>query len=351
MKIRAAVLTESFRELSIEEIQLRDKLAVGQVLVEIQFSGICGAQVNEIDAVKGPDKFLPHLLGHEGVGKVVDVGPGVKKVSIGDRVILHWRKGSGIEGPPARYFLGDRIINSGWVTTFSNYSVVSENRLTPVIGTDTQGMEESLPLLGCALTTALGVLENDAKVGIRDDLLFFGAGGVGMCLIALSKIFGVKSLTVVDVDANKLSLARDLGAKETVLFESKESCAKTLTKLREKFNFSVAIETSGKSASIELAYELTSPTAQIILVGVPNIKEKVSIYTLPLHFGKRMAGSHGGQSNPDRDIPFLLQLMKDEVFDYKKLPLNVYGLSEINEAIKGLRKGNVGRTILEMGNT
>lgn len=79
MKIRAAVLTESFRELSIEEIQLRDKLAVGQVLVEIQFSGVCGAQVNEIDAVKGPDKFLPHLLGHEGVGKVVDVGPGVKK--------------------------------------------------------------------------------------------------------------------------------------------------------------------------------------------------------------------------------------------------------------------------------
>ena len=348
MKIQAAVLVESFKDLSVEEIDFRDQLSAGQVLVEIEFSGICGAQINEIDAVKGPDNFLPHLLGHEGIGNVVEIGPGVKKVAVGDKVVLHWRRGSGIEGSPARYFLGDKIINSGWVTTFSNYSVVSENRLTLINKAETKGMEESLPLLGCALTTAFGVLQNDAKVGIRDNLIIFGAGGVGMCLIIIGKILGVQSFTVVDVDQHKLKIASELGASETVLFENKDLCSNVLERLRKEYDYSVAIETSGKSASIELAYEMSNPTARVVLVGVPNIKEKVRIYTLPIHFGKRIIGSYGGGSIPDSDIPFLFKLMKDNVLEYKKLPLNVFNLKDVNEAITSLRNGSPGRSVLKM---
>ena len=95
-KTDAAVLFESNQPLKVVEINLPDNLEPGQVLVQLITSGICGAQINEIDAVKGEDKFLPHLLGHEGYAKVIEIGPGVNKVKPGDDVIMHWRPSAGI---------------------------------------------------------------------------------------------------------------------------------------------------------------------------------------------------------------------------------------------------------------
>ena len=83
----------------IAEVELPERLDVGQVLVKVHYSGICGSQLGEIDGAKGEDKFLPHLLGHEGSGTVLEIGPGVRHVKAGDKVVLHWRKGLGIESP------------------------------------------------------------------------------------------------------------------------------------------------------------------------------------------------------------------------------------------------------------
>src|SRR5258706_14652247 len=129
--MKAAVLVELNAPLVLADLDM-PALDVGQVLVKIQCSGICGAQLGEISGVKGPDKFLPHLLGHEGGGIVVDIGPGVTHIKKGDRVCLHWRKGAGIHAKPAQYQWKSRTVNSGWVTTFNEYSIVSENRVTPV---------------------------------------------------------------------------------------------------------------------------------------------------------------------------------------------------------------------------
>src|SRR5512137_1547486 len=101
--MKAAILVESKKPLVVAEIALPERLECGQVLVRVHRSGICGAQIGEIDAVKGPDKFLPHLLGHEGGGVVEDVGPGVRYVKPGDHVVLHWRKGPGIDAAAAKY--------------------------------------------------------------------------------------------------------------------------------------------------------------------------------------------------------------------------------------------------------
>src|SRR2546422_7550003 len=130
---RAAILVELKKPLVIEEIE-SPPLRFGQVLVKILCSGICGAQINEIEGAKGPDKFLPHLLGHEATATVVECGEGVTTVKAGDRVVCHWRKGAGIHAPTAKYKSRIGDINSGWVTTFSDYSVVSENRVTKVPG-------------------------------------------------------------------------------------------------------------------------------------------------------------------------------------------------------------------------
>ena len=126
MKTKAAILTEINAPLILDEIEI-PPLDVGQVLVDIQCSGICGAQLGEIAGVKGVDKFLPHLLGHEGGGIVLETGPGVTHVRQGDRVVMHWRKGAGIHARPANYKWNGTVVNSGWVTTFSECSVLESN--------------------------------------------------------------------------------------------------------------------------------------------------------------------------------------------------------------------------------
>ena len=100
---------------------------------KIKYSGICGSQLNEIDAAKGKDKYLLHLLGHEGSGIVEKIGEGVTKVKPGDHVVLHWRKGSGIEAQSPNYIWKNKKLNSGKITTFSEKSIVSENRVTQKI--------------------------------------------------------------------------------------------------------------------------------------------------------------------------------------------------------------------------
>ena len=89
-KFKAAILVQTSQPLVVDTIESQ-KLNFGQVKIEMICSGICGAQINEIDAIRGPDKFLPHLMGHEGVGTVIEIGEGVSKVKKGDRVVLHWK--------------------------------------------------------------------------------------------------------------------------------------------------------------------------------------------------------------------------------------------------------------------
>src|SRR4029077_916478 len=123
---KAAILAQSREPLVVDEIALPETLGVGQVLVTVFYSTICGAQLNEIAAVKGPDKFLPHLLGHEASARVLETGPGVTTVQPGDTVVPHWPPSQGIQGPPAGYQWRGRKLNAGWVTTFNAHAVISE---------------------------------------------------------------------------------------------------------------------------------------------------------------------------------------------------------------------------------
>ena len=95
--MKAAILVESNNPLVVQDVKIPDEFGVWSSLGQGYYSGICGAQINEIEAVKGPDKFLPHLLGHEGSGVVEKVGNGVTRVKIGDKVVLHWRPSDGIQ--------------------------------------------------------------------------------------------------------------------------------------------------------------------------------------------------------------------------------------------------------------
>ena len=103
MKGLVAFLIEQKKPLIIEEVEI-PKLNFGQVLVQVQYSSICGSQIGEIDGAKGEDKYLPHLLGHEGTGTVLKCGDGVTTVKEGNLVVLHWRKGAGIQSLTPKYY-------------------------------------------------------------------------------------------------------------------------------------------------------------------------------------------------------------------------------------------------------
>lgn len=341
----AAILQRSNSELVLDEISLPDQLFQGQVLVEVISSGICGAQINEIDAVKGIDRFLPHLLGHEGYAKVLEIGSGVSTVTPGDHVVMHWRPGSGIEAKPAKYRWQGKDLNSGWVTTFNRQAVVSENRVTRIEPDTLQ--KEIIPLMGCALTTALGVLEKEAKANFRDRLLIVGAGGVGLTLVKVAKFLGVHDIVIVDIDKSKISKAMELGARDGVVFLGKEQVLDELRKLYPVTLPTIAIDTSGQPSAIEICYEVSDANARVILVGVPKLGSNVNIYTLPLHFGKTIIGSKGGGSNPDVDIPLLRDLILTNKLDFSTFPTSVYDFDDINKAIRDLRHGLVGRVILD----
>ena len=154
---RAAVLEKLGQPLVIKNIEL-PPLLPGQILVKVLFSGVCRSQLMEVRGKRGNDPWLPHLLGHEGSGIVLAIGKDVTKVKIDDEVILGWIKGEGLDAPGAKYRCGKQIINSGGVTTFCNYTIVSENRLVkkPI------GLEfDTAVLFGCALPTGAGMVLNE----------------------------------------------------------------------------------------------------------------------------------------------------------------------------------------------
>lgn len=343
MKTRAAILVETNKPLVVDEIEL-PALDVGQVLVKIGVSGICGAQLGEIAAVKGADKFLPHLLGHEGGGVVHEVGPGVTHVKPGDRVCLHWRKGAGIQAQPAKYKWNGKLVNSGWVTTFSDHSVVSENRLTPI---PKDASFEIAALLGCAVTTALGLINNDAKVKIGQSVAVFGCGGVGLSIVQGAALVAANPIIAVDIYDSKLEFARQLGATHTLNGKTADLRAE-IRKVVGPQGVDVIVENTGNVKLIETAYELTASQGRTILVGVPRHDQDITIHSLPLHFGKVLTGCEGGQSNPPVDIPRYLRLYQAGKLPLDRLITHRFPLEKINNALDVVRSGEAGRCVLEM---
>lgn len=341
---KAAILTELKSPLVIAEIEIPQELKVGQVLVKIHFSGICGSQLGEIDGAKGEDKYLPHLLGHEGSGTIVSIGPGVKTVSVGDKVVLHWRKGTGIEGEPPVYNWNGKKINAGWVTTFNEFAIVSENRITTI---PENSELDVASLFGCAVTTGFGVIENNAKLKIGDAVIVFGAGGIGLNVIQAASLVSAYPIIALDIFDNRLELAKEMGA--THIINSKglsfEDISNEINKISKIDTF---IDNTGNPQVIEFGYNIIKPQGKVVLVGVPKKGNNINIFSLPLHFGKIITGSHGGESIPQDDIPRFNNMYLSKRIKLKNLISKTYSLEDINTAISEIRNGAIsGRVVIK----
>ena len=336
MKTAAAILVEQKQPLVLDEVEI-PPLSYGQVLVQIHVSRICGSQLGEIDGVKGPDRFLPHLLGHEGGGIVMEVGPEVRHVKPGDRVVLHWRPGKGIEARPPVYDWNGKKTNAGWITTFNDYAIISENRLTTVPpGTDF----EVCALLADTLTTGFGVITNDAKVKIGESVVIIGCGGIGLGVVLGARLAGASPIIAVDIHQHKLQKASAYGATH-VINSANADFPLEVRRILEGKAPDVVIDGTGHPQVLEKAFTLTSNVGRCVIFGVMHHERKMSLNTLPLHFGRVLTGSHGGGSQPAEDIPRYLRLLRDGCYDVTGFVSHRVPLSQINEGIAKMRSGEV----------
>jgi S-(hydroxymethyl)glutathione dehydrogenase/alcohol dehydrogenase len=257
-----------------------------------------------------------------------------------DTVVLHWRPGSGIQAPTPTYQWEDKPLNAGWVTTLNRHTVVSENRVTTIpSGTNLQ----QAALLGCAVTTGFGVVNNDAALRIGESILIIGAGGIGLSMIQGAAMASAYPIIAVDLVEEKLPLAKQMGATHAT------TNLQEVEQWLESDGADVVVDNTGNPRCIEKAYHLTKPQGRTILVGVPPKEDPPSFYSLPLHFGKVLKGSHGGGTEPHRDIPRYVKLMEQGRLDLTPLITDTYALSSVNDAISDLKSGKIrGRCLIAL---
>jgi S-(hydroxymethyl)glutathione dehydrogenase/alcohol dehydrogenase len=336
MKTAAAILVEPKQPLVLDEVEVPAP-GFGQVLVDIKASRICGSQIGEIDGVKGPDKWLPHLLGHEAGGIVREVGSEVRHVKPGDRVVGHWRPGRGIEARGAIYQWNGKPCNAGPITTFQQLAVLSENRVT-VVPPDTDF--EICCLLADTLTTGFGVINNDARVKLGESVVIIGCGGIGLGTVLGAKLAGAHPVIAVDLHDHKLQVAAKHGATHTIN-SAKEDFSEAVLKILGGARPDVVVDGTGSPAILEKAFALAGNLGRVVGVGVMAHDQKLSLNTLPLHLGKILRGSHGGESQPAEDIPRYIRMMRDGRFDPRGFVSHRISLAEVNEGIAKMRSGEV----------
>lgn len=312
---------------------------IGQVKVYLEQAGICGSQLQEVRGEKGGP--MPHLLGHEGVGRVSEIGPGVTKVQVGDRVILHWMKGDGIEAPVLPSYdtsckKEDCIrVGAGHITTFNELALVSENRCT-VISDDVPA--DLACLLSCALSTSLGVCENEAKLKMGESVLVVGCGGVGLCCIAAAAAMRCLVWAIDHTDKSDLAI--------------KAGCHRFTTNaldLLDVGEFDCIIETTGQPRVI--TNMIPRLKGRMVLVGQPKPDEEITIPVARRLWegtGKRIIATQGGRCIPNIDIPRWIKAWRRGHLKIEGIVTNYFKIDEINEALDLLRSGTAGRIMIKM---
>ena len=231
----------------------------------------------------------------------------------------------------------------GWVTTFNTHAIISENRCTKI----DQNIDNDLAaLLGCAITTGFGVVENNAKIKMGESVVVFGAGGVGLNIIQACSLHSAYPIIAVDLFENRLDLAQKFGATHTVN-SNKFDASIEIKKILRNTNLDVFIDNTGNTKIIESGYAMLGSFGRLILVGVPKIGQNINIFSLPLHFGKKLVGSYGGECQPSQDIPRFINLFQKKIALHKQLITSKISLENINDGIELMKSGSSsGRIII-----
>jgi S-(hydroxymethyl)glutathione dehydrogenase / alcohol dehydrogenase len=342
--MKAAILIEQNAPLVIDKVTLPDTLSFGQVLVKVHYTSICGSQIDEITGANGPDKYLPHLMGHEGVGTVLDMGPGVKTVKKDDTVVMHAIPSDGLQSETPVYYRGKQRVNAGWVTTFNECAVVSENRVVSI----PKDFDLKLaPLFGCAITTAMGVINNEAKLRSGQSIVVYGCGSTGLNVVQAARMLTAYPIVAVDIIDARLTAAKKFGATHIINVVNCNDSTKKILEIVGDRGANIVINTTKNPRVIEEAYSITADDGKTILIGLPNKGETIS-YGLQKDFKKVLVGTFGGGTRPEIEIPQYIRLFNAGLMKLDGMITNEFSLDEINVAIDLTSKGEIGKCLIRM---
>jgi Zn-dependent alcohol dehydrogenase len=237
---------------------------------------------------------------------------------------------------------GDKVHHYSAVSSFSQYTVMMPSNLIKI---DKDYPIDVAAMFGCAVVTGAGSIFNAAKVRPGDAVAILGLGGVGLNAVMAAKISGASRIIGIDINADKLALARDLGCTHT--FQSTDSSL--ISKVREITDGGVdfAIEVSGSRAAMEITVEITRVGAEVVCVGVGQSDARYDYpHTRLVVEEKVIRGSHFGSGCPDHDIPRYLQFFGDGRMPVDRLKSGVIPLEDLNEALDRLLEGSAVRQII-----
>lgn len=346
--ITAAVLEKKNKPIVLKKLRM-PSLKKGQVLVKISYTGICRSQLMEAEGKRGDDRFLPHLLGHEATGIVIKTGKYVSKIKKGDKVVLGWIKGNGINtnGIVFKDFENKKI-NSGPITTFSDYTIVSENRVVK--------LNNKIPmdigvLLGCAFPTGMGMIFNLRKKNIKiKNLLIIGLGGVGFSALMAAIQNNIKKIIVIDKSNYKLQIAKKFNKKIFTFNSNSKKIRQKILKITNGQGAQICIECAGRVSTIELGFDLINDKeGRLIFASHPENGKKIQIDPHKLISGKKIEGTWGGSYNPDKDIKKIMPFIINNKSNIRKYIIGKkYNLKSINKAFSDLKNSKVIRPLIKI---
>lgn len=355
--VRAAVLNEVNGKHEVRDIVLRD-LAPTDVRVRIAAAGICHSDLSLANGTLA--QTFPAVLGHEGSGTVAAVGSGVSHLSAGDRVVFNW-------APPCRtcwFCTHDEpwLCENSASASRHPHATVDGIDLYPGIGTGVFAEEtvvdaaalipvpEDIPLevaalLGCAVLTGVGAVENAGRLTAGETVLVLGLGGVGLSAVQGARLAGAGRIIAADLSREKEELALSCGATDFVV--GGDALSKQVRSLTDGRGVDLAIECVGRSRTIRQAWSCSRRGGRTVIVGVGSKDDKVDLAALELfYFARSVIGCVYGSTDPDVDIPRLIDAWRDGSVDLDALVTDRTDLSGVDAAFDRMREGRGGRTLL-----
>ncbi len=358
--MKAAICYEFGKPLTIEDVILESPQE-GEVVVRVKATAVCHSDIHCTNGdLPGP---LPGIPGHETVGVVDAVGPGVNTVKPGDLVLVttvtsgcghcyyctvglrhlcerskplpfHHRNKN---GQP----LGSM---AGPVAGFAEYTVVSE-RLLAIIPNDIP--IDQAALLSCGVLTGYGAVFNRAQVQPLHSVAVIGSGGVGLNVIQAAVIAGARPIIAVDILDSKLEMAKKLGATHLINSAKEKDPIKTIQQMTSGRGADYVFVTVGAAAAVRQGLAMSAPRGMTVLIGLVPVKDPLTFSAFDFIGGERtLTGCGGGSARLSIDIPRLVELYHEGRLNLDGLITSHYPLSEINTAIDMMVKGQALRNVI-----
>ena len=366
MKTRAAVAFAAGKPLEIIEVDLEGPKA-GEVLVELKATGICHTDAFTLSG-DDPEGAFPAILGHEGAGVVVDVGPGVKSLKKGDTVIplytpecreceycLHPKtnlcqairstQGRGLmpDGTSRFSLDGKPILHYMGCSTFSNFTVLPEIALAKI---RPDAPLDKVCYIGCGVTTGVGAVIFDAKVEPGSRVVVFGLGGIGLNVIQAARLVGARQIIGVDINPGKVELARKFGMTDFINPKDVHNVVEAIVELT-KGGADYTFECIGNVTTMRQALEACHKGwGESIIIGVAGAGKEISTRPFQLVTGRVWRGSAFGGARGRTDVPTIVDMYMEGRINIDDLITHTMPLDKINDAFDLMHEGKSIRSVV-----